>query len=289
VPVHDIRYRPYEGALLPTWARLSAVPRYGLMAVFNKHLGIALFGLGSIYTILLGVYLYVTNSPALQAIPMWSNFPKFPPERLFSTLLYIQSFVCLGVLLLSAPRMLSPELRHKALPLVYSRPVTRPTYILGKLSTLLLLTWFLTIGHTLIVTLLMVSFYDGSSPFMAEFFSKSVFTILNAVFCGAAIGGTFSVVALACSAATKNPVFAGVGFLIVFAGSSAFSAAAGALFKTERWYFGLMDTTFDLTRLLLDGTSSRSIGMILLGISTWWVVSLGFLALRMRPVEVYSE
>ncbi|MCB2156387.1 hypothetical protein KQI84_16050 [bacterium] len=287
MPVHEIRYRAYEGPLLPQVLRLAAVPTYSFRAVFTKYVATVLFGLGVVALIGMTCYLYVTNNFLLRQTLNLSNMPLVDWKNLIARLLYIQIWPCIFITVLTAPRMIAPELAHHALPIIYSRPITRTGYILGKVSAsagmLSFLTWF----QVIILAILMMFIYPNTAEIFDSILGDTIPTVFAAVLSGLAIAITISLIGLACSAATKNRAFAGILFLTVYFGSGALSAFAGEIFHNDRMYFGLVDTLYDLPAVFILGDSDRSPFWVVFGIAIWWVISLVFLHWRLRPVEVH--
>ena len=288
MPVHEIRYRAYDGPLLPGPMRLAAIPVYSFRAVFTKYVAAILFGVGVLALIGLIAYLYVSNNPIVRQALGMTNFPQIGWRTLLARLLYIQIWPCVFLTLLTAPKMISPEIAHHALPIIYSRPITRSGYILGKVSASAGMLSFLTWVQVLLLSIAMLAFYPGTHEIYQSVLGTTIPVFFVAAVCGLVIAITISLIGLACSSATKNKAFAGILFLAVYFGSTIFSNIAGHLFKTDRLYFGLADTLYDLPAVFVQGTSDRSAFWAVAGIAAWCVVSLLFLHWRLRPVEIHK-
>ena len=66
-----------------------------------------------------------------------------------------RTLVALITLLIAAPRVISQERAHKGLPLIYSRPVSRMSYIFGKFLSLAAILGYLTVVQILLLFIVM--------------------------------------------------------------------------------------------------------------------------------------
>jgi ABC-2 type transport system permease protein len=144
--VYRRRYQAQEGALTsPRW-RFLIFTRYATRGIFASRV-LSLYFFASLLAPLVGatiIYLHFNplglrflNTSIRELIPIDGAF--------FLRFLIIQT--SLGSLLAAiiGPGLIAPDLANNALPLYLARPVTRGTYILGKLMVLVgmmsVLTW----------------------------------------------------------------------------------------------------------------------------------------------------
>jgi ABC-2 type transport system permease protein len=181
------------------------------------------------------------------------------------------------------PSLISPDLANGAMPLYFSRPLSRTRYVAGKLAVLLLL-------------LSLVTWIPGSMVFAIQAsvagwgWAKANFWLAGAIVVGLLVWIlVLSLIALALSAWVKWKVAAGALLLgVIFAGAG-FGMAINSLMRTT--YGSLIDLSqvmhtiwSDLFRYDTGTEMSVSSAWIVLGLAC--VVSLWLLARRIRPFEV---
>ena len=138
--VYERTYKRYSGPLTAERWRFLTLPRYSLREIFQSKLFIAFFVLACLPFLVEAILIYLHhNLSALLAI-------KVPLDQLipidatfFNNVVKIQGAFAFFLALVVGPGLVSADLRNNALPLYFSRPFTRPEYVLGKLSVLLLL------------------------------------------------------------------------------------------------------------------------------------------------------
>jgi hypothetical protein len=294
MPVHEIRYRPHEGPLRSPLLRLCAIPKFSLKAVADRKFMTTLFGLGSLGLLVVVVYLYLFTNPAIVAMLGFlpggggATIPEFPFDRILRVFLQAQTFTALLVLLLAGPKSISPELQHQALPLLYSRPLTRAGYIAGKLAALALPLSYLFWIQALFIVLMMALLYGPQHQFHDDIAGRTIPAVVNAVLAGVVMTVVLSLVALGCSAATKNHMFAAGIFLALYFGSSVFSRIGGEILDMPHLHIGLFDTLRAAPAVFVDGSSPRGPVGVLLTLGGWSAVAILVMLARLRPVEVHN-
>lgn len=352
MPVHEVQYKPWVGHVMPPSRRVLAIPKFTFLSVFNRWLATVMFGAGSLQVIVWSAYIVVTTNPLVrQALQMdLRNQIEIMPHDIFRTFYKYQIYGCLVACLFAAPRMISQELAHKALPLVYSRPISRAGYILGKFLTLNLVLGYMTWVQATLLYLVMLTNYPSSHTFIVYFWSYAVPLGVRVLLTGFIMSGLLSVVALACSAATKNIRYAALIYLALIAGVSFVSTTVKSTFLPSFPEIGVREVIFSSSERLLaaqpvgpepvlaaapspsmitrskappparqyefmslldDGDSNETKAawqrpnriadmltgqvkpiawwLVLVGIFTWFALSVGFMLWRLRPVDVYSE
>ncbi len=168
MPVYEIKYRAWEGEVLSRSQRVLAIPKATLRAVFNRWVAVVLFGAGSIQLLGYTGYLVIVSSTELQTM-LNINMDLMTTGTIFQRFLFTQFFVCFLVCLMTAPRMIAPERQHKALPILFSRPIFRSDYIAGKFLGLAALMAYLTVFQVFVLFALMFSIYPLDFRFHEDF------------------------------------------------------------------------------------------------------------------------
>jgi ABC-2 type transport system permease protein len=139
--VYKKTYRPYEGALAPSWKRFLAISRYALEDLHRSRFLNIFYIATFAYPLIAAMIIYLEhNLAALQALKaervasVISIDPGF-----FMSFLGWQSMLALFLAAFIGPGLISPDLANNALSLYLARPFSRAEYVLGKSSVLLLL------------------------------------------------------------------------------------------------------------------------------------------------------
>jgi ABC-type transport system involved in multi-copper enzyme maturation permease subunit len=144
--VYKHEYRAYTGRLTPLWARVGVVARYGLTEAWSSRITVGLFILSMLPIIVFLVGIYLANNPVARMVIMRGNQTGFAINATyFLRLLWTQSWLALVLAAWVAPRLVCFDLADNALPILLSHPISRFSYVLGKLITLFaclsLITW----------------------------------------------------------------------------------------------------------------------------------------------------
>jgi ABC-2 type transport system permease protein len=148
VPVHDRRYRRYDGERGGTRAGFLTVARYAAARAFESRLSLALLVASLLPTVIFGTLIYLSSNAdllnGLQVDGETLRIPKLSSSAFFFYLLW-QSFFAFLISAFVGPTLVAPDLAHQALPLYLARPISRADYVAGKLVALLaplsLVTW----------------------------------------------------------------------------------------------------------------------------------------------------
>ncbi len=284
--VYKRGYQRYQGPLTGRGRRLLALPRFAWERLFQQRLVVILLIVALIWPLLCAGFIYLSNHSELWK-GLGPDFAKFIEinGNFFIVFMNLQSVFALLLAALAGPGQIAPDLANNALPLYFSRPLSRPDYVLARLLVL--------VGMLSLVTWV---------PGLALFFMQSGMAGWGWMSVnwrlGAGIVGGFlmwilvvSLVALASSAYVKWRMVAGalvLGFFFVLAGvgeivNAVFRVSWGsvvnpAMAMNRLWYEMLgVDPPMDLD-------PAECIVML--------VALAGLLALvlerKLRPVEVIS-
>ena len=136
--VYKRGYRRYAGALTGRWTRFLVLPRYAWRRLYQQRLVVLLTMLSMVWPLLCAGFIYLTNhADLLQGLER--EFREFiqVDGRFFSIFMYVQAGFAVFLAALAGPGLLAPDLANNALPLYFSRPISRWGYGLARLTVLM--------------------------------------------------------------------------------------------------------------------------------------------------------
>lgn len=144
--VYKRGYQRYQGPVTGHVTRMLALPRFAWERLFQQRLMIVLLAVSCLWPLLCGVFIYVSNHTEL-----WSGLAGPLRKMLaidgkfFLVFMDVQSAFCILLAALAGPGLIAPDLANNALPLYFSRPLSRLDYVLARMMTLVgmlsLVTW----------------------------------------------------------------------------------------------------------------------------------------------------
>src|SRR5918998_1718103 len=144
--VYKRGYKRYTGPLTGAWTRFMVLPRYAWTRLYQQRLVLLLTMAAFIWPILCAGFVYLSNHlELLQGLD--SEFRDFiqVDGRFFAIFMYVQGACAVFLAALAGPGLLAPDLANNALPLYFSRPLTRWSYALSRLTVLVgmlsVITW----------------------------------------------------------------------------------------------------------------------------------------------------
>src|SRR5687768_15184609 len=135
--VYKRGYQRYSGPLTGRWTRFLVLPRYAWRRLYQQRLVLALTILAFVWPLLCAGFIYLTNHvELLQGLDR--EFLEFIQVngQFFSIFMYVQAGFAVLLAALAGPSLIAPDLANNALPLYFSRPLTRWTYALARLTVL---------------------------------------------------------------------------------------------------------------------------------------------------------
>jgi len=135
--VYKRGYRRYRGPLTGRWTRFMVLPRYAWRRLYHQRQVLVPTLLALVWPLLCAGFVYLTNhadllkgldKEFLQFIQVNGNF--------FAIFMYVQAGFAVFLAALAGPGLLAPDLANNALPLYFSRPLTRWSYGLARLTVL---------------------------------------------------------------------------------------------------------------------------------------------------------
>jgi ABC-2 type transport system permease protein len=145
--VYKKTYRPYEGALTPSWSRMFVITRYAFEDLRRSKFLNTFYSLSFAYPLVCALLIYVNHNTSALKVLGAQNASGIITINLtfFFNLLGWQSMLALFLAAFIGPGQVSPDLANNALSLYLARPFSRVEYVLGKMSVLMvlmsLMTW----------------------------------------------------------------------------------------------------------------------------------------------------
>jgi ABC-2 type transport system permease protein len=139
------------------------LPRYAWRKLYQQRLVLVLTMAAFIWPLLCAGFVYLTNHvQLLQGLePEFLAFIQVD-GRFFSIFMYVQAGFAVFLAALAGPGLIAPDLANNALPLYFSRPLTRWSYALARLTVLVGMLSIVTWVPGLILFALQVGLAGGS-------------------------------------------------------------------------------------------------------------------------------
>jgi ABC-2 type transport system permease protein len=144
--VYKRAYSSYVGGLTPVWSRFWVLARYSFSELFDSRAFTALFVIAFFPTVITAIVIWVAHSETIMALLQMRGGPAIDfNNSFFLHFLEIQAVFTVLLTAWVGPTMVAGDLSNNALPLFLSRPLSRPEYVIGKMTVLLtllsLITW----------------------------------------------------------------------------------------------------------------------------------------------------
>ena len=211
-------YQRYQGALTSQWSRWFVLPRFAWQRLMQQRLVTILFVVATFWPLACATFVYLSHhTELLQGFePEASRLLTIDPE-FFVVFMNAQSMFAIILSAFAGPSLIAPDLANGALPLYFSRPLSRPEYILSRM--------FVLVGVLSPVTwipgLLLFSMQSGMAGW--TWFTEN-WRLGAGVFFGFLVHIVLvGLVALACSSYVKWRIVAGalvLGVFFVLAGAA---------------------------------------------------------------------
>jgi ABC-2 type transport system permease protein len=113
------------------------LPRFAWRRLFQQRLVVLLMVVAMVWPLLCAVFIYLANNAELLK-GFGRQFQSFVEVNgtFFMVFMIVQASFAVFLAALTGPGLIAPDLANNALPLYFSRPLTRPDYALGKLAAL---------------------------------------------------------------------------------------------------------------------------------------------------------
>jgi len=143
--------------------RFLVLPRYAWRRLYQQRLVLLLTIVAFVWPVLCAGFIYLTNhAELLQGLDR--EFREFIQVngRFFSIFMYVQAAFAVFLAALAGPGLIAPDLANNALPLYFSRPLTRWSYALARLTVLVGMLSIVTWVPGLVLFFLQVGLAGGS-------------------------------------------------------------------------------------------------------------------------------
>ena len=135
--VYKLGYRRYRGPRTGSWTRFMVLPRAAWQRLYQQRLVVLLTSIAFVWPLLCAAFIYVSNhATLLQGLDAEVRDLIRVNGQFFATFMYVQSAFAVLLAALAGPGLIAPDLANNALPLYFSRPLTRWTYALARLTVL---------------------------------------------------------------------------------------------------------------------------------------------------------
>jgi len=213
--VYKRGYQRYQGPLTTHAARVMAFPRFAWRRLLNQRLVLIALIVSLIWPLLCLGYIYLANNLDLLKT-MGGVAPVFKVDgQFFLVFMNVQAVFATLLAALAGPGLVAPDLANGALPLYFSRPISRLDYAVARLAVLggmlSLITW--------VPGLILILMQCGMAGWS---WIRPNWTMAAGLLAGFVLWVLLvSMVALACSAYVRMRLIAGglvLGFFFVLAG-----------------------------------------------------------------------
>jgi len=289
--VYKRGYERYQGRLEGRWRRLLVLPRYAFRRMFRQRLAIVVLIASLGYPTLCAVYIYLANNADL--LNRLGSFRQYLAidDAFFMRFMSVQKVFAVFLAALTGPGLVSPDLTNNALPLYFSRPLSRADYAVGRMAAPVALLSLATWVPGVLLFLLQTALADGG--WLAAHWRVGVGMVagfwLWIALCG--------LVALVSSAYVKlRPVAGGLvlGFFFVLSGVAGmvnvvFWGTAGSLLNPSWAVWRLSAAVMDLggkggaEAAGGPGAAAAALALAVVLLLLAWVLER-----KLRPVEVVS-
>ena len=131
--VYKRGYQRYQGPLSAHWSRLFVLPRFAWQRLMQQRLVVILFVIAMFWPLGCAGFIYLANhAELLQGFGgKLANNLKVDAQ-FFVVFMNAQAFFAIVLSAFAGPSLIAPDLANGALPLYFSRPLSRPEYILSR-------------------------------------------------------------------------------------------------------------------------------------------------------------
>lgn len=289
--VLDQRYRRWEGRAEPHWRRIAVIPRFALMDVYSRKWIVILSVIALLPSLGLAAAVYVAANAAQlrqMGIQLLGDLDVGP--IVFESIFSLHVTAAIVLLLLAAPRLFAPDLAGGALPLYFSKSLTRADYLLGKGSVL-----FVMMSCATWVPLLVPA---ALRALLAEPGERLASTPLagGIALAGIAFALVMTLIASAVAVQVQRAAlvpFALLGLLVATSWGAEIAipltgSSLPAIASPLHLLAALRDHAMriDVPSSMTFAQEPLAVGWAAAGLAAWSVISLIILVRKVRPVEV---
>lgn len=289
--VYKRNYRSYEGTLTPTWSRFLVLARYAWADVRSSKFLTMFLMAACFFPVGCAIFIYLKYHLEAIGTQFGVRIPKFKDiePAFFMVFLNVQAFFAWFLTAFIGPKLVAPDLTNNAMPLFFCRPLSRPEYVLGKASVLLILLSAITWIPGLILWGIEASLAGWDWTVSYGWLTYAMFLS------GVMLVVVLTVVALAVSAWVKWRIAASAAILAVFFISAGIANMFNAVLRTESGHW--VNIGWLLARIWTDlfrkstgvfGPESLSVYEAWSGLVLFCIGALFVLERKIRAYEVVS-
>lgn len=281
--VYRQTFTRYQGELTGRWTRLLVLPRFAWQQLLKQRLVTMMLVMAMFFPLACAVFVYLTNRTELLAgfgtVPDWFSVNG----DFFSVFMRAQAGFTIVLAALAGPSLVAPDLAHGALPLYFSRPLSRSEYVCARMLVL--------VGLLSVVTWVPGILLFGMQVGMAGWgWFVANWSLGAAVFFGFLLWIVLvGLVAMASSAYVKWRIVAGALILGAFFVLGGAAELLNAVLRVE-WAsaFNPLRATMQVWQALLGSEPLPGPGALQCSIAIAVMVGVLLLVLerRLRPVQV---
>jgi len=129
-------YLRYEGERTGHLARLLVLPKYAGREILKQRLVTLVLAVAMFWPVVCSVYIYLANRADLLA--SFGDVSQFLviDSRFFVIFMNTQASFAIVLAALAGPGLIAPDLSNGALPLYFSRPLSRTEYVVARMLVL---------------------------------------------------------------------------------------------------------------------------------------------------------
>ena len=284
--VYKRGYQRYAGPRTSAWTRFLVLPRYAWQRLYQQRLVLLLTMLAFVWPVLCAGFIYLANHTEL-LLGLDEDFLQFIQVngQFFSIFMYVQAGFAVFLAALAGPSLIAPDLANNALPLYFSRPLTRWSYALARMTVLVGMLSIVTWIPGLVLFWLQVGLAGGS------WFGAN-WTLGAGMVAGFLVWiVVLSLVAMAASAYVKWRIVAGAVSLAFFFVLSGIAAMIDAVLRVSWGH--IIDPAWTVNQIwrrllgveLLEGPGASASALALVVMAALLVLVI---ERKLRPVEVVS-
>jgi ABC-2 type transport system permease protein len=284
--VYKLGYQRYRGPLTGRWTRFMVLPRNAWRSLYQQRLVLLLTMLAFVWPLLCAAFIYITNhATLLQGLdPAFRDFIQVNGDA-FAIFMYVQSSFAVFLAALAGPGLLAPDLANNALPLYFSRPLTRWSYALARLTVL--------VGMLSIVTWVPGLLLFGLQVGLAGvWWFRANWTLGAGMVAGFLLWLlVLSLVAMASSAYVKWKIVAAAVSLAFFFILSGVAAMIDSVFRVNWGH--IIDPAWSVNQvwcalLGIEPPEGPGAGASALALTVLVLLLVAVIERRLRPVEIVS-
>ena len=136
--VYKRGYQRYQGALTVPWTRLFVLPRFAWQRLMQQRLVLIILVVALFWPVACAVFVYSSHHAEL-LLGFGTPLPDFLKINgdFFVVFMNAQGVFAIILAAFAGPSLIAPDLANGALPLYFSRPLSRSEYVLARMLVLI--------------------------------------------------------------------------------------------------------------------------------------------------------